>query len=238
MFCREPGCGMPICRLCLIKDHRKHDVINIEKQEKEVLMRNLIRTDMNLETKVEIMLQAKKNIEERTKSVIEEIKTKKEEFDRHFEKMIKEAEEQNKLQNMLIDDEVSAMNSNIELLRSLRQNIQNEEEISHEEFMNNQETVREIIENSNVNLSSQRLFQRPVITMGGLSAEEILGEVTQDEITIYMPDLQKQTEEQLTPRAIKYATELKCTGRFNLFCRKPALCTNLETWILSKKKLT
>ena len=166
---------MPICRLCLNKDHRKHDVINIEEQEKEVLIRNLMRTDMNLATRVEMMSQAKKNIEERTQSVIEEIKEKKQEFDSHFEKLIKDVEEKNKLQNMLIGVEISAMNSNIELLRSLRQNIQNEEEISHEEFMSNQETVREIIENINANLSSgDRSFEYPVINMGGLSAEEIL----------------------------------------------------------------
>ena len=107
LFCREPGCEMPICRLCLIKDHRKHDVINIEKQEKEVSMRDLMRTDMNLATGVEMMSQAKKNIEERTKSVIKVIKKKKEEFDRHCEKMIKEVEGTNKLQNMLIDVEIS-----------------------------------------------------------------------------------------------------------------------------------
>ena len=131
---------------------------------------------------------------------------------------------------MLIDVEILAMNSNIELLRSLRQNIQNEEEISHEEFMSSQETVREIIENINANLSGERTFEYPVVTMGGLSAEEILGEVAQDEITISIPDPQKQVEEQLIPRAIKDATELKCAGTF---CRKLALCTNLDAYIFS-----
>ena len=48
---------------------QKHDVINIEKQEKDVLIRNLMRTDMNLGIKMEMMSQAKKNIGERTKSV-------------------------------------------------------------------------------------------------------------------------------------------------------------------------
>ena len=54
-------------------------------------------TDINLATKVEMMSQAKKNIEERTKSVIEVIKKKKEEFDRYFEKMITEVEGKNKV---------------------------------------------------------------------------------------------------------------------------------------------
>ena len=214
LFCKEPDCEKPICRLCLRKHHKKHDVVDIEEQEKDVVIRDLMRIDMNLETKVEMMSEAKKNIGERTKSVIEEIKKKKEEFDKHCEKMIKEVEGQNRLQNMLIDDEVSAMNSNLELLRSLRQNFENEEEISHEEIMNNQETVKGITENINANLSGERSFEYPVVTMGGSSAEEFLGEVTQDEITVSLPDVPKQMEGILVPRAIKDATELKCTGTF------------------------
>ena len=220
LFCKEPDCGKPICRLCLRKHHKRHDVVDIEEQEKETLMRDLLRIDMNLGTKVEMMSQAKKNIGERTKSVIEKIKTKKEEFDGHFQKMIKEAEGQNQLQNMLIDDEVAAMNSNLELLRSLRQNFENEEEVSHEEIMNNQETVRGIFENIHANLSGERSFGYPVITMARSSAEEVLGEVTQDGITVYLPDVLKQIEAQLIPRTIKDATELKCTGTLN-FLHKP-----------------
>ena len=49
LYCKEPDCGKPICRLCL---------------------RELVRIDMNLETKVEMMSQTKKNIGERTKSGI------------------------------------------------------------------------------------------------------------------------------------------------------------------------
>ena len=219
LFCKEPGCGMPICRLCLTKYHKKHNIIHIEAQEKDILMRHLMKTDTNLETVVEILSKAKKNIGERTQSVIDKIKKKKEEFDRHFENIIKEAEVKNQLQNKQIDDEVSAMNSNIELLRSLTQNIENEEEISHEEIMNSQETLRGIIENFNVNLSGERSFEYPVMTMAGSSANEILGVVTQDKVTVSMPDLSKEIEGQLVPRTIKNATELKCTGMFKFLFR-------------------
>ena len=224
LFCKEFGCGKPICRLCLRKHHKKHDVVNIEEQEKDVVIRDLMRIDMNLETKVDMMSQAKKNIGERTKSVTEEIKKKKEEFDRYFEKIIKEVEGQNKLQNMLIDDEISAMNSNLELLRSLRENIENEEEINCEEILNSRETVKGIIENINVNLSGERSFEYPVVTMGGSSADEILEEVTQDEITVCLPDAPKQIAGILIPRAIKDATELKCTGTFKFLHKLVCLC--------------
>ena len=217
LFCKETDCGKPICRLCLRKHHKRHDVVDIEEQEKETLMRDLLRIDMNLGTKVQMMSEAKKNIGERTKSVIEEIQKKKEEFYKHCEKMIKDVEGQNRLQNMLIDDEVSAMNSNLELPRSLKQNIENKEEIIHEEILNSRDTVKGIIENINSNLSGERLFECPVIPMGGSSAEEFLGEVTQDKITVSLP---KQMEGILIPRAIKDATELQCTGTFKFHIEK------------------
>ena len=133
--------------------------------------------------------------------------------------MIKEAEGQSQLQNLLIDDEISAMNSNLELLRSFRKNIENEEEISHEEIMNNQETIRGIIENINVNLSGERSFKYLVIPMGGSSAEEFLGDIIR-EITISMPDLRKQMNEQLIPRTITMASELKFAGKVEFFIKK------------------
>ena len=213
LYCKEPDCGKPICRLCLGKHHKKHDIIAIEEQGKEVLMRDLMRIDMNLGTKVEMILQAKKNIGERTKSTIEEIKRKKEEFDRHFQKMIKEAEGQSRLQSMLIDDEISAMYSNIQLLRSLRQNIQNEEEISHEEIISSREAIRGIIENINANLSGERSFEYPVVSLFGCFVEEFLGDVTQEEITIPMPDLHTEMKEQVIPKNITNAAELNCTSK-------------------------
>ena len=211
LFCKEPECGKSICRLC---HHKRHDVVDIEEQEKEVLIDDLVRIDMNLETKVEMMSQAKMNIGKKTQSFIEEIKRKREEFDSHFPKIIKEAEGLNKVHKLLIDDEVSAMNSNLELLRSLRQNIDIEGEISHEEIMNNQKRVRGIIENVNANLSGKRSFAYPIASLDECSVDEFLGNFIRDEITVSLPDLQKQIEGQLSPTAIKDATELKCTGTF------------------------
>ena len=225
LYCKEPDCGKIICRLCLGKHHKRHNVIAIEEQRKDVLMRDLARIDLNLGTKVEMISEAKKNIGERTQSVIDKIKKKKEEFDRHFEKIIKEVEGQNELQNMLIKDEVSAMNSNLELIRSLRQNIENEEDISHEEIMNSRETVKGIIENIDANLSGERSFQYPVVSLDGCSVEEFPGDVTQDEITVSLPNVEKQMEK-LIPGTISNASELRCTGTFKFSPESIPLCTN------------
>ena len=220
LFCTETKCRRAICRLCLRKQHKGHIAFPIEDHEKDILIQNLEKIKKNLATKVEMISAAQKNIEDSTKVVMEEIQKQKEEFNRHFEKMIKEIEEQNKLQSINMDKEISAMNSNIDLLKSLEQNIEKEEEISHEDIINNQETIRGIIENVNVNLSGERSFRFPVASLGQSSVGEILGGVTREEITISMPDLQRQIEEPTIPRAITNSSELKCTGKFYFVFRK------------------
>ena len=76
------------------------------------------------------------------------------------------------------------MNLNLELLKSLREDIENKEEMSHE--ANNEITVRGIIKNINVNLdlSGERSFGYRVVSLGRSSAEEVLGGVTREEITL------------------------------------------------------
>ena len=220
LFCTESRCRKAICRLCLRKQHRGHVAFPIEDHERDVLMQELETINKNLATKVEMISAAKKNIEHRTKVVMEEIQKKKEEFFRHFEKMIKEIEEKNKLEHTYIDKEVSAIKSNIDLLKSLKQNIEKEEEMRHEEIMSSQETVRGIIENINANLPGERSFGYPAASLNPSSAEEILGGVTREEITISMPDLQMEMDEQVITRLTTNASELKCTGKFYSVLRK------------------
>ena len=144
LFCRTSGCNKPICRICLRKQHKEHDVIDIEEQEKEVLMKLLKQIWFNLGAKLSILSVTKRDIQVKANAAIEEIKRKKEEIDKACEKMIKEVEGQNKVDEMHIDNEISAINSNIELLSCLDQNIDAEEEMTYEEIKNNQETVKGI----------------------------------------------------------------------------------------------
>ena len=113
---------------------------------------------------------------------------------------------------MLIDDDISAMNSNIHVLRSLRQNM-DKENVSHREIMSNQETETENID-LNENLSAERALLHIVVRMNRSSAEEILGAISREERIISMPDLQKRIEEKLIHKTITNTFELKCTGTF------------------------
>ena len=197
IFCKEPGCNKPICRSCLTKQHQKHEVALIEELEKEALMRDVVKMKANLETKMKIMCDAKKSIEENSKEAAEAIKKKREIINRYFEKMIKETEGQNQLADVYIDDEVSAMNSNTELLRNIQQDIERGKNMNYGEIMRNRGTVIGIAEHSARDLSGNRSFDYPDYVIadrafaeelsGESFAEECLGKVVRRNLTVPLP---------------------------------------------------
>ena len=43
LFCLNSECYKAVCRTCLRKKHKKHDIIDIEEHEKETLMRDTLQ---------------------------------------------------------------------------------------------------------------------------------------------------------------------------------------------------
>ena len=161
IFCKEPGCNKPICRTCLRIKHKEHDFTDMEELEEETLIIEVVKMKANLETKVKIICDAKNNIEEKNREVVEQIKKKREIINRYFDKMIKESEGQNKMADVYIDDEVSAMKSNIELLSTIQHDIEDGKNMNYEEIMRNRDTVIGITEYNARDLSGKRSFDYP-----------------------------------------------------------------------------
>ena len=217
LFCLDPECKKPICRNCLRKEHKKHEITDIEDQEKDALMNEVMKIKMNLEAKVNIILTAKKDITERTNTVVADLKKTKEEIVSRIDNMIKEVESQNRLENMHIDDEVSVMNSNIELLSGIQQNIEDEEDMSYEEIMNHRDTVAGINEHNTENLSGVRSFGYPVLFLDKSPEEHTLGTIRAEEISISLPEPKQLSHEEMCKiPTITNASQLKCSGM--LFC--------------------
>ena len=220
MFCRDLECNRLICRTCLKKEHKKHDFTEIEDQEKDLLMQDVVKIKVNFEAKLKIISTAKKDITNKTKAVIAELMKTKEEINLHIDKMIKESEEQNSLGNMHIDNEVSAINSNFDLLSSIQQNIESEEDMNYEEIMNNRETLIGISEYNDKNLSGVRSFGYPVLVMDRSLVEGILGIIKTDEVTIILPEPENPIHTKIseTPATkIINASQLKCSGILSCF---------------------
>ena len=222
LFCLDPVCNKPICRTCLTKEHRGHDVTEIEDQEKDALMKEVIKIKMNLKAKVKIISTTKKDITERSNAVIADLKKTKEEIVSRVDKMINEAEGQNRLENIHIDDELSAMNSNIELLSSIQQNIEDEEDMSYEGIMNHRDTVAVVSEHNTENLSGVRSFGYPVFLADKSTQQYTLGTFKRDEINITLPEPECHEKIGKVP-TITNASQIKCSGI--LFCLAIILCS-------------
>ena len=217
LFCLDPECNRSICRSCLRKDHRGHDITEIEDREKEVLKNEVVKIKMNLEAKVNIISTAKKDIRERTNSVIADLKKTKEEIVSRIDKMISEAEGQNRLENIHIDNEVSAMNANIELLSSIQKNIEDEEDMTYDGIMSHRDTLTGISEHNTKNLSGIRFFEYPVLFMDKSSAKYNLGTIRTKGITITLPESEHLRDGNIRKMpTITNASQLKCSGI--LFC--------------------
>ena len=80
LFCLEPECNKPICRTCLKKEHKKHEITEIEDREKEVLLRDVVKVRKNLEAKIEIFSATKKDATERRNVVVSDLKKTREEI--------------------------------------------------------------------------------------------------------------------------------------------------------------
>ena len=211
LFCLDPECNVPICRTCLKNLHKKHEITEIEDQEKEVLMNEVIKIKKNLEAKVKIISTAKKDIVDRTNAVVADLKK----IISRIDKMINDVEGQIRLEKIHIDDELSAINSNIDLLSSIQQNIEDEEDISYEGIMNHRDTVAGVSEHNTENLSGVRSFSYPVLIADRSFAEELLGRVKIEEITTSLPEPENLSHaeiKEILPRTITNAPQLKYTG--------------------------
>ena len=195
LFCLDPECNKPICRTCLKKEHKKHEMTEIEDQEKEVLIKEVIKIKMNLEAKMNIISTAKMDITKRTNAVVADLKKTKGEIVSRIDKMINEAECQNRLENIHIDDELSAMNSNIELLSSIQQSIEDDEHMTYEGIMSHRDTVVGISEHNTENLSGVRSFGYPVLTKS--PTEGTSGKIKTEEISIILPEPERISHENI-----------------------------------------
>ena len=195
LYCTQELCQKSICISCLKTDHAGHKWTEIEEQTSEVLLRDVKQIKKNMEAKVEMISNAKKDVFEKTYRCMKELKKTKDELFgciRHIDKMLEETEIQSNETNLLADIELSGMRANIELLNSILEN--SEDGTDYETIMNYRETVKRIVESNKVNLSCSRSFPFPVFTAGQLSAE-MLGRMTTGEISLILPDhAQSQTE--------------------------------------------
>ena len=173
LYCMDDKCQKAICMSCLSLNHKKHEVIDIEEQEKEILLKDVREIKQNLELQEERISQVKEDVDSEADRCIESLKKTKEDFVKHFDEMIEKAESQRKETNLKVDQKISAIRNKIQRLVSVEDNLKNANEVKEETIESSQEIVEGIIINNIV-----RSFNFPVFTMGPPAKKMNLGNLS------------------------------------------------------------
>ena len=130
----------------------------------------------------------KKNTVEKADKCLVELEKAKQNFVKQIDVMIQEAENQRKKINKDADNGLLTMKQNLELYSNIQENISSTDHISYEAINTYRDTARGIIESQKKNLSDVGHFLAPVFSKDNLSVAEIVGHITQEEMTMLMPN--------------------------------------------------
>ena len=236
-FCEEDDCKKAICKTCLTKEHKKHDVVDIEDKKKEALLKNIENTKKDLTQKISILFQAKDDVQRKTKLTVNGLNKAKEEMNKKFDVMIKETENKMKDATARIDSDVAMINENNVLLGQMRNNIAAEREATLECLNDGQETVAELRSTVKVNICGTKTFK---IKTFQVKQEIRYGRFDDDSITVVIPELadfEEKTAPGKTIPIVSNASELKWKGKIETVPEFVSRCALYED-IYTRKHFT
>ena len=221
LFCKETECQKAICLLCLRKTHKKHNVIDIEGEKREVLMTKIILFEKNIKEKVIVLTAAKNDINKMADACLNDLEKRRDQMkgaiDKQFDKMKKETGDQMKEANTSLENEIAALNENLNLLSSIKQNTEgmDDDDDNYSDIINMIETLNGLKEMVNQYLSGNRTYRYPEFTstanvhldFGNIEEKQFstkLSEIVEDVMLVEGP-----------LRNIRDASQLNCTGKRN-----------------------
>ena len=178
MFCREPTCQKTICISCM-KDHRKHDVLNIEEKMKDDLLQNVDNLRKKLEIRKQIGIEITKDLAMKAEKCIEVLGKRKDELVDHINTMITEAKEIKKETEHYVEAEISVVEVNLSRADKMKQDLESKKDPeARRDLKTLVGTVMQISESSDQTLIAAEFLQYPVYQASEASAKTALGSVT------------------------------------------------------------
>ena len=171
LFCREIRCQTTVCIRCLSEDHLGHRAVALKHETKDILsklLNSIESTTRKLNTNIKniedisqdatrdtetSLLEIKKEKSEMIQrlnverdEMVQRLERKKEEMIEEYDRMIRQAEDNKNQLTEKSGNELTAMRDNVMFLKSIKQNIK-EEENTYEDALQKLDTVRGVIEN-------------------------------------------------------------------------------------------
>ena len=134
--------------------------MEIEDERREILMKKITFFENNLKEKITILNDAKNDVNRKTEVCLNDLEKRsdeiKNEIDKQFNEMKKEAKDHQKEQIIFVDNEIDAVNENLNLLSSIKLDTENNG--SYNDLKDKLDTVEGLKETLNEHLSGERMY--------------------------------------------------------------------------------
>ena len=162
LYCNQEGCGKARCKSCLTKYHRRHDVVEIEEGEKEVLAAKIRKTSENLQTAKNNLVIAAEEVERKSQACMENLRAKKEKCIRKitetYDTLIQNVNEQKNRNVAEITESLESIDEHLAIVNNINENM-NTETVTHEELLAGIETITTITDSAALHLCGTRRYE-------------------------------------------------------------------------------
>ena len=212
LFCKEEECQKKICPVCLTKKHRKHDIVDAEEEQKEVLAKSLGEIISDLQMKKLKFAAAKAELEKHNENCMTNIKAERQKsikkINEFFDKLMKNASGINEKANITLNNEMEVIERSLVLLTGIKQKT-DQGTIAPEDVTTYLKDVTEVSQNLAQKFSATRKYKYPEYKEG----RKLVQRDIQVDLTAEQTDSAPlATEIQENPAAITNASQLKCKG--------------------------
>ena len=161
LYCNGLECQMAVCSLCMIKEHKDHeikDLQEINKEKRETIVNGVTSLKSDLEVKKESFIITKQELDNMTDACITKIRQKKEEYMRIFDELMHGAIEHSREVKKKIEKGIGNIDDNMLLLDNVMENIRH---ATYSGLVRNHEEFKEIIEKSFLQISEVGISKYP-----------------------------------------------------------------------------
>ena len=241
-YCKDPSCQKAICPVCLLDDHRLHEVVDVhqERKQRSTKLLSEVKTLFNhLQRNQQMVVKMKGDTNQDYAVFVESVKSKKNEYikiiENSFSQMLNDACEKIEEVNRNIDEELEQIDEQLIIMESMKERL-DEGEITHEEITDMREAFQFVETQVDSNIAIVKSYKCPEFNDTNATADDIkrlCGFLTEKEILL---NLMQPT---ITDTTVKtdLATESWKGKMFSIFfdfmiCGTHAFCQN------KKKKKT
>ena len=194
LYCRNDSCKALICQLCLLKEHKHHDVIDIKEEEKEkskALNAKLESAAEKLQMRKEKIFAAKIEAEDKNKRCLRALKETKQKMlkavRRQMDELMKDATAQISQAYVKFDEDLRAIEEQLTELENLKDSTRSKS-ITYHDLVDKLEEVHKIDAITDEDLSGHRSYHDTSFKTENIdeNIKEICGHLIRNENHIFL----------------------------------------------------